>query len=77
MSYNLIPLQSLTDSDVHLIALSVEHHPTLRELTVKECLRSFVKGAVEGMARRGGVEKLVLTSWGECLWCIPLTGRSN
>jgi len=50
----------------------VEHHPNLRELTVEGwCSESLVKGAVEGMARRHGVEKLVVTPFirfkGECL----------
>ena len=71
MSYNSIvfPLQSLTSSDVHLIASSVEHHPSLRELTVRECSESLVKGAVEGIARRHGVEILAVTQYkrGECL----------
>ena len=49
----------------------MEHHPSLRELTViGECSESLVKGTVEGMARRHGVEKLVVTlyNWeeGEC-----------
>ena len=62
-------LQSLTESDVHLIASSVEHHPSLRELTVGwNCSASLVEGAVEGMARRHGVEKLAVTPYrGECL----------
>ena len=52
-----------------LIASSVEHHPSLRELTVEgECNKSLVKGAVEGMARRHDVEKLIVTPiYGECL----------
>ena len=55
-----------------LIASSVEgHHPSLRELTVGgECSKSLVNGAVEGMARRHGVEKLVVT--GEWLWYIVI-----
>ena len=57
--------------DVDPIASSVEHHPSLRELTVKGRYysESFIKGAVEGMARRHGVEKLVVTPYwrGECL----------
>ena len=67
IQFYCLPFQSVTTSDVHLIASSVEHHPSLRELTV-ECSESFVKGAVEGMARRHGVEKLVVTSFEcECL----------
>ena len=64
-----LPLQSLTDADVDLVASSVEHHPSLRELTVEgECSESLVKGAVKGMARRHGVEKLVVTPYeGKCL----------
>ena len=58
MQFYCLPLQSLTASDVHLIGSSVEHHPSLRELTVKWCSESLVKGAVEGMARRHGVDKL-------------------
>ena len=59
-----------------LIASSVEHHPSLRELTVGGLMfsDSLVKGAVEGMARRHGVKKLVANpnplyeGWiGECL----------
>ena len=73
MSYNsiVLPFQSLTASDAHLIASSVEHHPSLRELTVGVgCSEFLVKVAVEGMARRHGVEKLVVTpGWeGECLY---------
>ena len=69
MQFYCLPFQSLTASDVHLIASSVEHHPSLRELTVGECSESLVKGAMEGMARRRGVEKLVVTPYfgGECL----------
>ena len=60
MQFYCLPLQSSTASDVHLIASSVEHHPSLRELTVvEECSGSLVTGAVEGMARRHGVDKLV------------------
>ena len=66
MQFYCLPLQSLAASDVHLIASSVEHHPSLRELTVvgrlegtiRRCSESLVKGAVEGMARRHGVDKL-------------------
>ena len=66
-----LPLQSLITSDADLIASSVEHHPNLRELTVGgECNESLAKGAVEGMARRHGVEKLVVTR--EWLWCIVI-----
>ena len=39
----------------------MEHQPSLRELTVEGCRGSLVKGALEGMARRHGVEKLVVT----------------
>ena len=61
MQFYCLPLQSLTASDVHLIASSVEHHPSLRELTFgKECSGSLVEGAVEGMAKRHGVDKLVV-----------------
>ena len=61
MQFYCLPLQTLTASDVHLIASSVEHHPSLRELTVVgKCSVSLVKGAVEGMARRRGVDKLVV-----------------
>ena len=64
MQFYCLPLQSLTASDVHLIASSVEHHPSLRELTVgKECSKSIVKGAVEGMAGRHGVDKLAVASY--------------
>ena len=60
MQFYCLPLQSLT-AYVYLIASSVEYHPSLRELTVvRECSESLVKGAVEGMARRHGVEKLVV-----------------
>ena len=61
-SYNSIFFQfrSLAASDV--IASSVEHHSSLRELTVgNRCSWSLSKGAVEGMARRHGVEKLLIT----------------
>ena len=74
IQFYCLPFQSLTASDVHLIASSVEHHPSLRELTVdREWSKSLIKGAVEGMARRHGVEKLVVTQYGgerrvsECL----------
>ena len=68
MSYNSIVLQSLTATDVHLIASSVEHHPSLRKLTVVGCSESLAKGALQGMARRHGVEKLAVTPYvGECL----------
>ena len=85
MSYNCIyclPLQSLVASDAHLIALSIEHQPSLRELTVEgDCSESLVKGAVEGMARRHDVEKLDMSLYqeGECLLCtvIPLTAILN
>ena len=68
-TFYCLPLQSLTASAIHLIASSIEHHPSLRELTVKRCSKSLVKGTVEGMARRHGVEKLVVTSQmcGKCL----------
>ena len=65
MQFYCLPLQSLTASDVHLIASSVEHHPSLRELTVGGCSKSLVKGTVEGMARRHGVDKLVVASFNE------------
>ena len=64
MQFYCLPLQSLTASDVHLIPSSVEHHPSLRELTVKGS-ESLVKGAVKGMARRHGVEKLVVVPYYE------------
>ena len=65
MQFYCLPLQSLTASDVHLIA-SVEHHPSLRELiVVRGCSGSLVKGAVEGMARRHGVDKLVVAPYDE------------
>ena len=72
MQFYCLPFQPLTASDVRLIASSVEHHPSLTELTVVgEYSGSLDKGAVEGMARRHGVEKLVMTPWkGECLYCI-------
>ena len=64
MQFYCLPLQPLTASDVHLIASSVEHHPSLRELTVvRWCSKSLVKGAVEGMARRHGVDKLVVAPY--------------
>ena len=63
MQFYCIPLQPLTASDVHLNASSVEHHPSLRELTVVgRCSKSLVEGAVEGMARRHDVDKLVVGS---------------
>ena len=66
MQFYCLPLQSLTASDVHLIASSVEHHPSLRELTfVRECSESLHKGTVEGMARRHGVDKLVVAPYDE------------
>ena len=66
MQFYCLPLQSLIASDVHLIASSVEHHPSLRELTVGgRCSESLVKGAVEGMARRHGVDKLVVAPYNE------------
>ena len=65
MQFYCLPLQSLTASDVHDIASSVEHHPSLRELTVRGYSESLVKGALEGMARRHGVDKLVVTSFDE------------
>ena len=66
MQFYCLPLQSLTASDVHLIASSVEHHPSLRELTVVGwCSKSLVKGAVKGMARRHGVDKLAVTPYNE------------
>jgi len=48
----------------------MEHHPSLKELTVGgECNESVVQGAVEGMTRRHCVEKLVVTARirGKCL----------
>ena len=64
MQFYCLPLQSLTASDVHLHASSVEHHPSLRELTVVGGYsESLVKGAVEGMARRHGVNKLVVAPY--------------
>ena len=72
-----LPFQSLTASDAHLIASSVQHHPCVRELTVGgRCSESLVKGVVEGMARRHSVEKLAVTPyrWGACPYAfiIPL-----
>ena len=61
MQFYCLPLQSLTASDVNLITSSVEHHPSLRELTVIWRTKSLIKGAVEGMARRHGVDKLAVT----------------
>ena len=64
MQFYCLPLQLLIASDVHLIASSVEHHPSLRELTVVgRCSESLVKGAVEGMARRHGVDTLVVAPY--------------
>ena len=64
MQFYCLPLQSLTASDViHLIASSVEHHPSLRELTVIWCGVFLIKGTVEGMARRHGVDKLVVAPY--------------
>ena len=60
MQFYCLPLQSLTASDVHLIASSVGHHPSLRELTVRWCSESIAEGAVKGIARRHGVDKLVV-----------------
>ena len=60
MQFYCLPSQSLTASDVHLIASSVEHHPSLRELIVRGRSESVFKGAVEGMARRHGVDKLAV-----------------
>ena len=72
IGYNF--LQALTASDALLVASSVEHHPHLRELTVKLCSVFLVKGGVEGMTRRHGVEKLVITPFmrrrGECLFMV-------
>ena len=65
-----LPLQSLTASDVDLIASSVEHHPSLKELTVEGECREFEKGAVEGMTRRHGVEKLVVIRCGDDSECF-------
>ena len=66
MQFYCLPLQPLTASDVHLIASSVEHHPSLRELTVVgRCSESLFKGAMEGMARRHGVDKLVVAPYNE------------
>ena len=73
MQFYCIPLQPLTASDVHRVASSVEHHPSLRELTaVGGCSESLVKGAVEGVARRHGVEKLGVTPFfsGEYLYTL-------
>ena len=73
MPFYCLPLQPLTASDVHLIASSVEHHPSLRELSGRECSVSLLKSAMEGMARRLDVEKLVDVIphwWGESLLCI-------
>ena len=64
MQFYCLPLQSLTASDVHLIASSVEHHPSLSELTVdKGCGEFLTKGTVEGMAKRHGVVKLVVAPY--------------
>ena len=63
MQFYCLPLQILIASDVHLIASSVEHHPSLRELSVVRCSESLVKGAVEGMARRHGVDKLAVAPY--------------
>ena len=66
MQLYCLPLQLFAASDGHRIASSVEHHPSLRELTVGlYYIESTVKGAVEGMARRHGVEKLVVTPCNE------------
>ena len=66
MQFYCLPLQSLTASDVHLIASSVEHHPSLRELTVVgECSESLVKGAMGGVARRHDVDELVVAFFNE------------
>ena len=54
-----------------LIASSVEHHPSLKELTVGgECSESLEKGAVEGMARRHNVENLVVIPCGDDSECL-------
>ena len=63
IQFNCLPFQPLTDSNVHVIASSVDHHPSLRELIVRRCSESLVKGAVEGMARRHDVKKLVVTPY--------------
>ena len=67
MQVHCLLFQLLTASDVQLIASSLEHHPRLRELTVGgyDMESSFVKAAVEGIARRHCVEKLVVTHFGE------------
>ena len=66
MQFYCLHLQSLTTSDVHLIASSVEAHPSLRALTVvRGRSKSLFKGAVEGMARRHGVDKLVVAPYNE------------
>ena len=77
MQFYCLPLQSLTASDVYLIAASVEHHPSLRELTVDQCSESLVKGAVEGMARRRGVQKLGVASYskGENLYLQTICSK--
>ena len=52
-------MQFIHPSTVDLIASSVENHPSLRELVVEAChINLLVKGVVEGMAKRHGVEKL-------------------
>ena len=76
MQFYCLPLQSLTTSDIHLIASSVEHHPSLRELTVGvRCSESLVKGAVEGIARRHDVDTLGVAPYkedGEYLYYIVI-----
>ena len=63
IQFNCLSFQALTDSNVHVIASSVDHHPSLRELTVRRCSESLVKGAVEGMAKRHDVKKLVVAPY--------------
>ena len=46
MSIGYISLQSLTASDTHLTATSVEHDPYLWELIDKSCTVFLVKGGV-------------------------------
>ena len=75
IQFYCLPLQSLTASDAHLIASSVQHHPSVRELTVGgRCSESLVKGVVEGMARRHSVEKLAVTPyrWGACPYAFNM-----
>ena len=71
-SINCLLFQSLTTSDVQLFASSLEHHPRLRELTVDgyDMESSVVKGAVEGMAKRHCVEKLVVNHFLEGVFLV-------